>query len=145
MRIILDTNVVLSALIKVDSKPYKVVQAWLDGRFELVSSAAQLEEIARVSRYSQVRRFIEPAEVGWLVNRIRDRALLVERLPDVDASADPGDNFLLAMAGRRRGVSRHGRQSRLARNRETRKNACCDRQQYARNAQDQVSTLTCCG
>ena len=67
MRVILDTNVVLSALIKVDSKPYKVVQAWLDGRFELVSSAAQLEEIARVSRYSQVRRFIEPAEVGWLV------------------------------------------------------------------------------
>ena len=98
VRIILDTNVVLSALIKVDSKPYKVVQAWLDGRFELVSSAAQLEEIARVSRYSQVRRFIEPAEVGWLVNRIRDRALLVERFPEVDASADPGDNFLLAMA-----------------------------------------------
>lgn len=98
MRVILDTNVVLSALIKVDSKPYKLAQAWLDGRFELVSSAAQLEEITRVSRYPEVRRFIEPAEVGWLVNRIRDRAVLAERLPKVDASTDPGDNFLLAMA-----------------------------------------------
>ena len=38
------------------------------------------------------------AEVGWLVNRIRDRALLLDRLRRVDVSVDPGDNFLLAMA-----------------------------------------------
>lgn len=98
MRLILDTNVLLSAFIKVDSKPYKVIQAWLDDRFDLLSSVEQLEEVTRVSRYPHVRRFIEPAEVGWLVNRIRDRALIIERLPKVDASPDPGDNFLLAMA-----------------------------------------------
>jgi predicted nucleic acid-binding protein len=34
MRVILDTNVLLSAFIRVDSKPYKVVQAWLDGMYE---------------------------------------------------------------------------------------------------------------
>ena len=100
MRLILDTNVLLSAFIKVDSKPYKVIQAWLDDRFDLLSSVEQLEEVTRVSRYPHVRRFIEPAEVGWLVNRIRDRALIIERLPKVDASPDPGDNFLLAMAER---------------------------------------------
>lgn len=98
MRLILDTNVLLSAFIKVDSKPYKIIQAWLDDRFDLLSSVEQLEEVTRVSRYPHVRRFIEPAEVGWLVNRIRDRALIIERLPKVDASPDPGDNFLLAMA-----------------------------------------------
>jgi putative PIN family toxin of toxin-antitoxin system len=98
VRLILDTNVLLSAFIKVDSKPYKVIQAWLDDRFDLLSSVEQLEEVTRVSRYPHVRRFIEPAEVGWLVNRIRDRALIIERLPKVDASPDPGDNFLLAMA-----------------------------------------------
>lgn len=98
MRLILDTNVLLSAFIKVDSKPYKVIQAWLDDRFDLLSSVGQLEEVTRVSRYPHVRRFIEPAEVGWLVNRIRDRALIIERLPKVDASPDSGDNFLLAMA-----------------------------------------------
>jgi putative toxin-antitoxin system toxin component, PIN family len=98
VRVILDTNVLVSAFIKVGSKPYKLIQAWLDGRFEVVSSVAQLDEITRVARYPQVRRFLEPAEVGWLVNRIRDRALLIDRLPNVDASADQGDNFLLAMA-----------------------------------------------
>jgi len=98
VRVILDTNVLLSALIRIDSKPYKLVQACFDGRFDLVSSPVQLQEIARVARYPQVRRFIEPAEVGWLINRMRERALLVERLPNIDVSADPGDNFLIAMA-----------------------------------------------
>ncbi|MBI2295744.1 MAG: putative toxin-antitoxin system toxin component, PIN family [Betaproteobacteria bacterium] len=98
MRVILDTNVLLSAFIRIDSNPYKLLQAWLDGRFELVSSAAQIEEITRVARYPRVRRYIAPAEVGWLVNRIRDRALVVDRLPKVDVSSDPADNFLLGMA-----------------------------------------------
>lgn len=98
MRVILDTNVLLSALIRVDSKPYKLVRAWLDGRFELVSSEPQLEELRRVSRYERVRRHFEPAEIGWLVNRIRERAVVLDRLPKVDVADDPGDNFLLAMA-----------------------------------------------
>jgi putative PIN family toxin of toxin-antitoxin system len=98
MHVILDTNVLLSAFIRVDSNPYKLLHAWLEGRFELVSSEAQIEEIKRVARYPQVRRYISPAEVGWLINRIRDRALVVDRLPKVDVSSDPGDNFLLGMA-----------------------------------------------
>lgn len=35
MRVILDANVLLSAFISVDSNPYKIAQAWIDGRFEL--------------------------------------------------------------------------------------------------------------
>jgi hypothetical protein len=98
LRVILDSNVLLSALIRVDSKPYKLVRAWLDGRFELVSSEAQIEELRRVSRYEQIRRYFAPAEIGWLINRVRDRALLVASLPEVDAVDDPADNYLLAMA-----------------------------------------------
>lgn len=98
MRIILDTNVLLSAFIRVDSKPYVLLHAWLDGRFALVSSGAQIEEITRVARYPQVRRYISPAEVGWLVNRIRDRGLVIDRLPKLDVSSDPADDFLLGTA-----------------------------------------------
>jgi len=98
MRVILDTNVLLSAFIRVDSKPYVLLHAWLDSRFELVSSAVQIEEVTRVARYPQVRRYFSPAEVGWLINRIRDRGLVIERLPRLDVSSDPADNFLLGMA-----------------------------------------------
>ena len=98
MRVILDTNVLLSAFIRVDSKPYQLIEAWIDGRFELVSSAEQLAKLTRASRYPRLRRYLEPAKIGWLTNRIRDRALLVARLPEVDVAGDPADNFLLAMA-----------------------------------------------
>ena len=98
MRVILDTNVLVSALINPKARPYKLVEAWLDGRFELVSSAAQLEELVRVSRYPTVRKFIEITEVGWLINRVKEHATIIKRLPKIDVSSDPADNYLFAMA-----------------------------------------------
>ena len=98
MRVVLDTNVLLSAFFKVESPPYKLVQAWIDGRFEVISGARQIEEIVRGARYPQIRQLLEPAEVGWLINRLRDRAVVVERLPKIDVSIDPADNFLFALA-----------------------------------------------
>lgn len=98
MLVVLDTNVLLSAFIRVDSNPYKIVLAWLDGRFDVASSPAQIEELSRVSRYPRIRELIGATEAGWLVNRIRERARMIARLPKVEISPDPGDNFLLAMA-----------------------------------------------
>ena len=98
MRVVLDTNVLLSAFFKVDSPPYKLVQAWLDGRFDVVTAAEQIEEIVRVARYPQIQQLLKPAEVGWLINRLRDRALVMKRLPKVDVSPDAADNFLFALA-----------------------------------------------
>ena len=98
MRVVLDTNVLLSAFFKVDSSPYKLVHAWMDGRFEVVTGTSQIEEIVRVARYPQIRQLLEPAEVGWLINRLRDRAVVLTRLPKIDVSSDPADNFLFALA-----------------------------------------------
>jgi putative PIN family toxin of toxin-antitoxin system len=98
MLVVLDTNVLLSAFIRVDSNPYKVVQAWFDDRYDLVSSPAQIEELSRVSRYPRIRHLIGAAEAGWLINRLRERARMIARLPKVEASPDPADNFLLGIA-----------------------------------------------
>ena len=98
MRVILDSNVLLSAFFKFDSPPFKLMHAWMDGRFELVSCAEQIEEITRVTRYPQIRKLIEPVEAGWLVNRLRDRVVLVSKLPPVEVSTDPADNFLFSLA-----------------------------------------------
>lgn len=98
MRVILDTNVLVSALLVKGSAPARIVDAWIEGRFLLVTSDAQLEEFRRVTRYPRVRPYVEPAEAGSLVNGLRRFAEVCSTLPDVDASADPADNFLLAMA-----------------------------------------------
>ena len=98
MRVVLDTNVLLSAFFKVDSPPYKLVQAWMDGRFDVVTGAEQIEEIVRVARYPQIQQLLESAEIAWLINRLRDRSLIIKRLPKVAVSSDPADNFLFALA-----------------------------------------------
>lgn len=63
----------------------------------MLTSAEQIDEIARVTRYPKIRDRISPALAGRLVNRLRDLALMVEKLPKVDRSSDPDDNYLLAL------------------------------------------------
>ena len=98
MRVILDTNVLVSALLTPDGVPARLLDAWFEGRFELLTSESQLEELRQVTRHPRVRRFVEPAAAGSLVNDLRHFAEVLSDLPRVEVSADPGDNFLLAMA-----------------------------------------------
>ena len=45
-----------------------------------------------------LRARIIPSTVGRLIRDLRKLAEVLTRLPEVDRSADPADNFLLAMA-----------------------------------------------
>jgi uncharacterized protein len=57
-----------------------------------------LQEIREVTRRPNIRALIRPALAGELVNQLHGMAKWVENLPPVTRSADPFDNFLLAMA-----------------------------------------------
>ncbi len=98
MRVILDTNILIAALITRGSPPNSLYEAWRDGRFTLIISAPQVEEFQRVTRRDAVRALIHPAEAGRMLNDIRRLATTITELPEVDVSPDPYDNFLLAMA-----------------------------------------------
>ena len=98
MRVVLDTGILIAALITTDTPPESIYQAWRKKRFELVTSEWQLEEFRRVSRYPKLRRFLKPAEAGNLVNGLRLQAMVLETLPTLDLSPDPDDNPVLAMA-----------------------------------------------
>jgi uncharacterized protein len=100
MRVILDTNVLLGALISPHGPPDTIYRAWRAARFELVTSAAQLDELRRVSRYPKLKSILPAHRVGTMVNNMH-RAIVLSQLPPlpegIDA-ADPDDAFLLAMA-----------------------------------------------
>jgi len=98
MRVILDTNILLSGLISPRGTPAGLIDAWLDGRFTLVSHALQLEELREVTRRDKIRRLIRPAEAGRLVNQISRIAEMPDRLPSIARSRDPRDDFLLALS-----------------------------------------------
>lgn len=98
MLVILDTNILIGALMTRATPPALLYEAWKAGRFNLVSSEAQLREFARVTRYDTVKQLITASEAGTLINEIRALAIIVEKLPKVDISSDPADNFLFATA-----------------------------------------------
>jgi putative PIN family toxin of toxin-antitoxin system len=114
VRIVLDTNLLISALISEKGAPARLIDAWDDERFLLVSSEEQLEELKIVCRRPQLAPFIERSNVGRFINHVRAEALILDKLAKIDRSADPADNFLLAMveaggvdylvSGDRRGV-----------------------------------------
>jgi uncharacterized protein len=98
VRVVVDTNVLVSALLVEQSLPARVLTAWRKGRFELLSSTLQMEELTRMTRYPWIAQRLTPALAGRLVNDLREVATMLERLPKLDISPDPYDNYLLAMA-----------------------------------------------
>ena len=97
MRVVLDSNVLISALISAGSPPDLIYRAWREKRFALVTSKTQLAELRRASRYPKLRKVVPSREFGALLNRLHG-AVILSRLPKIDVSKDPGDNYLLAMA-----------------------------------------------
>ena len=100
MRVILDTNVLLGALISPHGPPDAIYRAWRAARFELVTSRVQLDELRRASRYPKLKTILPAHRVGAMVNNMQ-RAIvltLLPLLPDGIEANDPNDAFLLAMA-----------------------------------------------
>ena len=50
MRVVLDSNILLSALISPHGPPHRIYEAWRQRRFELVTTGVQLDELRRSSR-----------------------------------------------------------------------------------------------
>jgi len=97
VRVVLDTNVLFSALISPHDAPDKIYRAWRRARFEIVTSLVQLKEIRRASRYPKFKAVLQPARVGAMVNNLQ-RAIVLEHLTTKIEATDPDDGFLLAMA-----------------------------------------------
>lgn len=100
MRVILDTNVLLGALISPHGPPDTIYRAWRAAKFDLVTSTAQLDELRRVSRYPKLKTILPAHRIGTMVNNMQRAVVLgvLPPLPDGIDVSDPNDAFLLAMA-----------------------------------------------
>ena len=99
MRIVLDTNVLLSGLMLPDSTPGRIVAAWRKRNFDLLVSEPMLEEIARVLAYPKIRKRIgwDDEHISRYITLLRFEAEVVSIAGvEADVPADPDDNHLLA-------------------------------------------------
>jgi putative PIN family toxin of toxin-antitoxin system len=97
VKLVIDTNVLISAMLNPSAPPSQLVAAWRAKAFTLLSTDLQLTELSRVTRYPKIKERLKPAIAGELVNDVRALAVFAEPLP-ASASQDPYDNFLLGLA-----------------------------------------------
>ncbi len=98
VRVVLDTNILIGALITKGTPPDRLYRAWLRGEIELVTSAAQMVELADVLARPRLQKFLDADEVAAIVENFGTRAHIVDDLPDVNVSPDDKDNAILASA-----------------------------------------------
>jgi putative PIN family toxin of toxin-antitoxin system len=100
VRVVLDTNVVASALLW-GGTPERLIEAVGEGRIELVTSEALLAELAGILGRSKFARKLEQKNLSAaeLVSRYRELAETVEPAPiEETALRDPDDAAVLACA-----------------------------------------------
>jgi uncharacterized protein len=106
VRVVLDPNVIISALLSASGSPARVLRNWLDGNFELVVSPLLLEELARALGYPKLHARISEAEANELIEVLRRQAEIANdpaEAPYVRSSA-ANDNYIIALAASTRSL-----------------------------------------
>ena len=98
MRVVLDTNILVSALLIQAGHPAAIYRAWRERHFTLLTCAAQLDELRATLRKPAIAERIKPYNAGRLVNQLRRLAISVDLLPRVQRSPDSADDFLLSLS-----------------------------------------------
>jgi uncharacterized protein len=101
LRAVLDTNVIVSALIRPEGVPGRILALLLDAAFILVQSPALVDELRRTLRRPRVRKYIDLSddELEGRVAQLETLADSVEgKLPISAAVRDPDDVMFLAAA-----------------------------------------------
>ncbi len=98
MRVILDSNILFSAILSPPGgPPHRIYEAWFEKRFELVTCSIQIEEMRQASRYPKFKTILQPHRIGRLLNNMQ-RVILIDDLPGEFEADDPKDSWLLALA-----------------------------------------------
>ena len=100
MRVVLDTNVIVSGVISEHGAPRQIIRAWQDKRFTLLTSTLAIAEVTRVLHYPRLQETYRLAKKDILLVRdtLLSDALVLEGLYQVTRSRDPDDDIFLACA-----------------------------------------------
>ena len=98
MRLILDTNVLLSAQLSPRGAPAKLLAAWEQKRFTLVISDELLAELREVLERPFFRARLRRSDAELFAATLHDLALCYPKPPPSGAARDAKDSFLLALA-----------------------------------------------
>ncbi len=101
-RIVIDTNILVSAILTPKGNPAKILKLVLEGKFTLIISPAILEETQQVLRYPRLVKLMKKnkitrKEVYDFLGKMSKIAVITPGKIEIDAIPDdPADNKILA-------------------------------------------------
>jgi putative PIN family toxin of toxin-antitoxin system len=101
MRVVLDTNQYVSALLKSDSNSARLIALVHQGKIALIASPAILDEVRRVLAYPKIKRLHSHTEqeIEQFMRKTEKIAIITPGALQVDViKADYSDNIFLACA-----------------------------------------------
>lgn len=100
MKVVLDANVYVSALLSKRGVPKQIVDLWREEAFELLISEEILDEVARVLRYPKLAELhkLSEKEQEEFLTMLRDEAKLIKPKHHLILSIDETDNRYLECA-----------------------------------------------
>jgi putative PIN family toxin of toxin-antitoxin system len=101
---VLDTNILISAILSPRGTPARFLLAWQAGAFDLVVSPLLLAEVRRALAYQELARRVPRADADAFVDWLSRSAELADDPggPPPVRSEDSGDDYLVALAAAER-------------------------------------------
>lgn len=98
LRLIVDPNVFVSALLSPHGFPFRLIELWGKGACEIVVSPLVKEELTRVFGRERLRRRLRAGELERLLESLDGDGIPVEDVPEpARFTADPADDYLVAL------------------------------------------------
>ena len=100
MKVVLDANVLVSAVISRRGAPRQIIDLWREEAFELLTSDAILDEVARVLQYPRIAALhkLTDAEMVEFLALLREESRDVGSTERVNVSPDETDNRYIECA-----------------------------------------------
>ena len=101
MRVVVDTNTVISGIARAVGNPYQILELWRQGTIELLSSTATVTELERVLTYPRVRKLhqLSDEQMKRFVALYRTQTThVVVNFALHAVESDPDDNMIIELA-----------------------------------------------
>ena len=101
MVIVLDTNVIISALLSPAGPSANIINHWEANEFEVVVSRQLIIELEKVIKYPKITKYfkISPELIAAFIRSYMKVATIVEPMDNLDViTEDPADNIVLECA-----------------------------------------------
>jgi putative PIN family toxin of toxin-antitoxin system len=97
LRLVLDPGVYVSALLSRRGPPFRLIELWDAGAYEVVVSPAVFDELRAVLARDRFRG-VSVDEIGNLFAALEEHGLSFEDIPDPPAvTVDPKDDYLVVL------------------------------------------------